>query len=156
MIIISPPKFLEILQPLVEHKNQNGIDTILIDEAKDISGETYFPIQGRDCAEQMKYFIKNAIENWGIDYVLLVGGRYGGITEEIWWIPVRYSHLDDGGESSYLAVVGNMNCLQLIMDEITLWDSEEDVDEEPHAVLLEKFKRLRQKLNFMIDALEKL
>jgi len=33
MIIISPPKFLDNLQPLVEHKNQNGIKTILIDEA---------------------------------------------------------------------------------------------------------------------------
>jgi hypothetical protein len=50
----------------------------------------------------MKYFIKNAFDQWATKYVLLVGGRNGGITEEKWWIPVRYSLLNDGGEGSYL------------------------------------------------------
>ncbi|MFE3845503.1 C25 family cysteine peptidase [Thermoplasmatota archaeon] len=128
MIIISPPKFLDKLQPLVEHKNQNGIKTILIDEANDISGENYFPSQGRDCAEQMKYFIKNAIESWGIDYVLLVGGRYGGIKEEIWWIPVRYSNLNDGGESSYLADLYFADIYKYENEEIVFedWDSNDN------------------------------
>jgi len=103
MIIIAPPKFMDNLEPLVEHKNNIGLKTILIDEVNDISGETYFPVQGRDCAEQMKYFIKSAIEEWGIDYVLLVGGRAGGVMEEQWYVPVRYSHVDDGAESSFLA-----------------------------------------------------
>lgn len=103
MIVISPSKFMEKLQPLVDHKNSHGISTKLIDEANDIYGETYFPVQGRDRAEKMKYFIKNAVENWGISYVLLVGGRFGGVFGEKWWIPVRYSHLDDGGEGSFLA-----------------------------------------------------
>jgi len=103
MIVISPSEFMEKLQPLVDHKNNIGISTKLIDEANDICGETYFPAQGRDCAEKMKYFIKNAVENWGTSYVLLVGGRFGGVFEEKWWIPVRYSHLDDGGEGSFLA-----------------------------------------------------
>ena len=102
MIIVAPSEFLEKLQPLVDHKNSHGISTILI-ENKDISDGTYFPVQGRDCAEKMKYFIKNAIENWGINYVLLVGGRFGGVFHEKWWIPVRYSHLNDGGEGSFIA-----------------------------------------------------
>ena len=34
--------------------------------------------------------------------MLLVGGRYDGVTHETWWVPVRYSHLNDGGEGSYL------------------------------------------------------
>jgi hypothetical protein len=125
MIIVSPPKFLDNLQPLVDHKNKNGIKTILIDEANDISGETYFPSQGRDCAEQMKYFIKDAIENWGIEYVLLVGGRYGGILEETWWIPVRYSNLNDGGESSYLADLYFADIYKYENEEIVFedWDS---------------------------------
>ena len=128
MIIISPTKFLDNLQPLVEHKNQNGIKTILIDEANDITGETYFPAQGRDCAEQMKYFIKEAIENWGIEYVLLVGGRYGGILEEIWWIPVRYSNLNDGGESSYLADLYFADIYKYENEEIVFedWDSNDN------------------------------
>lgn len=103
MIVISPPEFLEKLRPLIEHKNNLGIKTKLIDVENDINSETYFPNQGSDSAEQMKYFIKNALEQWGIQYVLLVGGRYGGVLEEKWWMPVRYSHLDDGGEASFPA-----------------------------------------------------
>jgi hypothetical protein len=59
-------------------------------------------VQGRDCAEEIKYFIKNAFDHWNIKYVLLVGGRNGGIAAEKWWVPVRYSHLNDGDEGSYL------------------------------------------------------
>ena len=50
----------------------------------------------------MKYFIKNAFDQWGTKYVLLVGGRNGGIMQEKWWIPVRYSLLNDDTEGSYL------------------------------------------------------
>jgi hypothetical protein len=50
----------------------------------------------------MKYFIKNAFDQWSTKYVLLVGGRNGGIMQEKWWIPVRYSLLNDGEEGSYL------------------------------------------------------
>ncbi len=128
MIVISPTKFMSNLQRLIQHKNQNGIKTILIDETIDISGETYFPIQGRDCAEQMKYFIKNAIENWGIEYVLLVGGRYGGVLEEKWWVPVRYSHVDDGGETSYLADLYFADIYKYENEEIVFedWDSNDN------------------------------
>jgi hypothetical protein len=35
--------------------------------------------------------------------VLLVGGRKGGIFQEKWWVPVRYSQLNDGGEGSFLS-----------------------------------------------------
>ncbi|RLF64116.1 MAG: hypothetical protein DRN33_02795 [Thermoplasmata archaeon] len=47
-------------------------------------------MQGRDDAEKIKYFIKNAVEQWGIKYVLLVGGRKPGLHEE-WLLPVRYA-----------------------------------------------------------------
>jgi hypothetical protein len=36
--------------------------------------EIYSEYSGWDNAEKIKYFIKDAIETWGIDYVLLVGG----------------------------------------------------------------------------------
>jgi len=101
MVIIAPSKFSTSLQPLVDHKIDCGVSTILV-TLNEINDETYFPLEGRDCAEELKYFIKNAFDEWGIKYVMLVGGRAGGIMEEKWYVPVRYSQLDDGGEGSYL------------------------------------------------------
>ncbi|HHF56332.1 MAG TPA: peptidase C25, partial [Thermoplasmatales archaeon] len=51
------------------------------------------------------YFIKNAIEEWGIEYVMLVGGRQGGVFKERWLMPVRYTNLDDNSnwETGYLS-----------------------------------------------------
>lgn len=72
MVIICYDKYASILKPLVEHKNNHGIKTNLV-SVSDIYKSTYFPVQGRDCAEEIKYFIKNAIENWNITYVMLVG-----------------------------------------------------------------------------------
>ncbi len=104
LIVIAPKAFSETLLPLVNHKISKGITTKLVTR-NDICDGVYFPVQGRDCAEEMKYFIKNAFDQWGTRYVLLVGGRYGGVLKEKWWVPVRYSHLDDGynWEGSYLS-----------------------------------------------------
>ncbi len=102
LVIIAPEKFADALQPLVTHKTDRGMTTKLVTRS-DICDSVYFPAEGRDCAEEMKYFIKNAVEQWGTQYVLLVGGRNGGIQQEKWWVPVRYSLLDDdSGEYSYL------------------------------------------------------
>ncbi len=101
LVIIAPKDFSTALQPLVNHKMSKGVTTKLVTR-DDICDSVYFPAEGRDCAEEMKYFIKNAFDQWGTKYVLLVGGRNGGIMEEKWWVPVRYSLLNDGGESSYL------------------------------------------------------
>jgi hypothetical protein len=101
LVIITPEKFSEALQPLVTHKISKGMTTKLVTR-DDICNSIFFPAQGRDCAEEMKYFIKNAFDQWGTDYVLLVGGRNGGVTQEKWWLPVRYSLLNDDGEGSYL------------------------------------------------------
>ena len=61
------------LEPLVTHKNNRGISTKIV-TLDQISGGAYFPKQGRDSVEEIKYFIKNAIENWFITNVLFVGG----------------------------------------------------------------------------------
>ena len=104
LLIISPSEFIEDLRVLVGHKNAHEVDTILI-SLDEIYGGNYFPVQGRDDAEQVKYFIKDAIEEWGIKYVMLVGGRHGGLIKEKWLVPVRYVHLDDKSnwETSYLS-----------------------------------------------------
>ena len=101
LVIIAPEAFSKALQPLVTHKISKGMTTKLVTR-DDICNSVYFPAEGRDCAEEMKYFIKNAFDQWGTKYVLLVGGRNGGIMQEKWWIPVRYSLLNDDGEGSYL------------------------------------------------------
>ncbi len=97
LVILTPKKFSRLLQPLVDHKISNGITTKLVTR-DEVCDSVYFPAQGRDCAEEMKYFIKNAFDQWGTKYVLLVGGRHGGVLNEKWWIPVRYTNLDDGVE----------------------------------------------------------
>ena len=102
LLIISPKEFADPLQPLVEHKQNHDVATILV-TMDDITSGTYHEVTGRDDAEQVKYFIKFALETWGIEYVLLVGGRNGGINEPSWWVPVRYSNLDDGNEPTFIS-----------------------------------------------------
>lgn len=89
LLIIAPEKFAKSLKPLIDHKNRFGVNTTL-----ETTDDIYNEYQGRDKAEQIKYSIKDAIEKWGIKYVLLVGGKKGQLTTEEWWIPVRYSYLD--------------------------------------------------------------
>ena len=80
-LIICPNEFIKPLQPLREHKESHGIKTIIV-SLDDMYGGKYFETQGRDDAEKIKYFIKDAIEQWGIKYVLLVG--------DIKKLPTRY------------------------------------------------------------------
>jgi len=96
LLIITPKIFASQLEPLVDHKNDIGITTNLI-----TLDTIYSEISGRDQAEQVKYYIKYAIEEWGIKYVLLVGGmRHQGPG---WHTPVRYVAMDDGWEAHYLS-----------------------------------------------------
>jgi hypothetical protein len=101
LVIIAPNAFSKTLQPLVTHKISKDITTKLV-TTDEIGSNVYFTTEGRDSAEEMKYFIKNAFDQWGIKYVLLVGGRNNGVMQEKWWIPVRYSLLNDDSEGSYL------------------------------------------------------
>jgi hypothetical protein len=81
-IIITPIDFSNELQPLLEHKEIHGIVTKII-TLDDIYNSNYFPAHGRDDAEKIKYFIKDALDNWDIKYVLLMGDVYN--------IPMRKS-----------------------------------------------------------------
>lgn len=90
MVIIAPEKFLSNLQPLVEHKNSYDVITTIKTVEK-----IYDEYEGQDNAEQIKYFIKDAIETWNVQYVLLVGGRKPSLSGEEWLLPVRYSYIED-------------------------------------------------------------
>ena len=103
LVIITPSKFSSKLQKLIDHKNTIGVETIL-----KTTEEIYDEYSGRDKPEQIKYFIKDAIETWGIHYVLLFGGLKSKIIanpkddqnhgSKWWYVPVRYSNFQwDGG-----------------------------------------------------------
>jgi hypothetical protein len=79
LVIISPTEFSESLQPLVNHKNSYGVSTILV-PLEEIYGSHY----GRDDAERIKYFIKEAAEEWDTKYVLLVG--------DMKKLPIRFTY----------------------------------------------------------------
>ncbi|RLF62558.1 MAG: peptidase C25 [Thermoplasmata archaeon] len=110
LLIVAPSKFTSELQRLVDHKNNLGIKTKLV-----TIEDVYSSTTGRDGAEKLKYFIKQAIEDWNIKYVLLVGGKKsllfgdwgmagpGHENDRLWYIPVRYSNLDDQEEGGYVS-----------------------------------------------------
>ena len=95
LLIIAPSRFKTALRPLVSHKNKFGVRTKLV-TMNFISDKIWY---GRDEAEKVKLYIKEAIENAGIKYVLLVGGlknqRYK------WHVPVRYSYVVPYEEQEY-------------------------------------------------------
>jgi len=72
MIVITPKEFLKQLKPLEAHKNKHNLKTKII-TLDEIYESKYFKVKGRDKPEQVKYFIKNSIENWRIKFVMLVG-----------------------------------------------------------------------------------
>jgi hypothetical protein len=74
-LIISPSNFISPLEKLATHKSENGLTTKLVSLDQIYNGE-FFPNEGYDEPEQIKYFIKNAVEQWGTNYVLLIGSIY--------------------------------------------------------------------------------
>ena len=82
LLIICPNKFVDELEPLKEHKESYGIKTII-----ETTEMIYSKYKGRDEAEKIKYAIKDAIEKYGIKYVMLVG--------DYKLIPPRYSFIYD-------------------------------------------------------------
>lgn len=73
LLILCPDGWGDDLTILQEHKENHGIATVII-PLSEITNGIHFEPQGRDELEQIKYFIKNTVEEWGITYVLIVGG----------------------------------------------------------------------------------
>jgi hypothetical protein len=94
LVIITPQEFCDALQPLVDHKiNNMGISTKIV-KTDEIYYWDYFQVEGRDRAEQIKYFIKNAYDQWNTKYILLVGGKKSYSSTDEWWIPVRRINIE--------------------------------------------------------------
>lgn len=110
LLIISPSEYLSYLTPFIDHKNSYGILTKFV-SLEEIEGI------GRDKQEQIKYFIKDAIEQWGIKYVLLVGsidklpirqtwiGEFDVLTDlyyaDIYFPNMSFSSWDTNGNGRY-------------------------------------------------------
>jgi hypothetical protein len=102
LLIITPRKFRLTLRPLIRHKNKMGIST-KVKTVESINLQYLF--EGRDEPERIKKFICDAEKDWGIKYVLLVGGLkshiYANDKEHRnygsrWWhVPVRYTNIAD-------------------------------------------------------------
>jgi hypothetical protein len=99
LLIITPSEFKNALQPLVIHKLTMGLKTKLV-TLKEVYHQMYW--HGRDNAEKVKYFIKTAMDEWGVRYVLLVGGRSSQIFPT-WYCPVRYITMPDDWDKEYLS-----------------------------------------------------
>ena len=74
LVIIAPSSFQSNIQPLIDHKISYGISTIL-----KTTEDIYDEYEGVDKPEQIKYFIKDALETWDMKYVLLIGGLKSNI-----------------------------------------------------------------------------
>jgi hypothetical protein len=101
LVIIAPQQFAGKLQRLVDHKIAMGIPTKLV-----TTQEIHKNYEGRDQAEQIKYFLKYAIEEYGTSYVMLFGGMKGQRFWS-WYVPMRYANLDDASdfETKYISDV---------------------------------------------------
>jgi hypothetical protein len=120
MVIIAPNKFSGNLQPLIDHKNSVGIQTFL-----KTTEDIYDDYEGRDEAEQIKYFIKSAIEEYNVNYVLLIGGRIFQLFR--WYVPVRIVYLADGARyTEYTSDLYFADIYKNNGTEFDDWDSDQD------------------------------
>jgi len=116
MVIIAPSTYSDELQPLIDHKNSRGVQTIL-----KTTEEIYAEYIGRDEPEKIKYFIKEAIESWGIRFVLLVGGAAQ--------VPGRYTHIYfDYDYQDYWVFLSDLYYADVYDDSLNFssWDSNEN------------------------------
>ncbi len=119
LLVITDERFTNELQPLVDHKNNIGMKTIM----KTVQ-EILPQFDGRDDAEDVKLCIKQAIEEWDIKYVLLAGGRKGQSYD--WFVPSRrtnnkQSQWETGYESDlYFADIYKMENDEIVFED---WDS---------------------------------
>jgi len=132
LVIIAPEKFSNILDPLVQHKIDNNIATLL-----KTTEDIYTEYSGSDKPEQIKYFIKDAIETYNIEYVLLVGGLksyYNADDREDmnqgsndWHVPVRYTNIEKSGTNDPGAI-SDLYYADIYEEggNFSSWDSNED------------------------------
>jgi hypothetical protein len=130
LVIIAPKTFKSKLQPLIDFKNSKGLKTTF-KAVEDILTQ----YSGADPPEQVKYFIKDAYDTWGIQYVLLVGGLKSHLYANdkdtasagwnAWWVPVRYVNIPQDDDEGCLSDL-YYGCLYNSTGSFDSWDSNGD------------------------------
>ena len=133
LVIITPNKFSSDLQKLVNHKNEMGVNTML----KTLD-DIYSEYTGFDKPEQIKYFIKDALETYDMKYVLLVGGMksliFGNARDNEnegtidWHLPVRYTNNRETGSTYDPGFISDLYYADIYDSEgnFSSWDSNGD------------------------------
>jgi len=133
MVIIAPSKFSGELGKLVDHKTEYNVATIL-----KTTEEIYGEYTGVDKPEQIKYFIKDAFDTWGIKYVMLVGGMksllWGASRDDAnqgtkdWHVPVRYTNNQEMGSTHDPGFISDLYYADIYDSEgnFSSWDSNDD------------------------------
>jgi hypothetical protein len=136
LVIITPEEFSADVQKLVDHKNAHNAPTFL-----KTTEDIYSEYLGTDKPEQIKYFIKDAIETNNIHYVLLVGGLKSyynaddrddcnqGTAE--WHVPVRYTNIKKSGTVYDPGAISDLyfaDIYKIVNNETVFedWDSNDD------------------------------
>ena len=88
LLIITPNRYTRALKSLVTHKNNVGVPAKLVTLNEIYKSQA--TEQGRDKPEKIKYFIKTAVEEWGIKYVIMVGNFRQ--------MPIRYCYNEEPWE----------------------------------------------------------
>jgi hypothetical protein len=91
LLIITPALFLPQIDRLVDYKNSVGIRTFV-----QTTEAIYDSYEGYDKPEQIKLFIKDAIETYGISYLLLLGDVNTVPMRKVFW------DFNDGSEIDML------------------------------------------------------
>ena len=120
LLVLTPKEFYNTLQPLKTHKEKHDVKTKIVTLDK-VYEEMFW--HGRDKPEKIKYFIKKAYEEWGIKYVLLIGGLKGQSNK--WYLPPRYIKMGNNWEHEILSDLYYAD----IYDEnsnFSTWDSDND------------------------------
>jgi len=94
LLVITDQTFRAEMERLADHKESLGVSTLV-----QTTQHIYSSYNGRDNPERIKRYIRDAIEDYGVDYVLLAGGRKGQTFD--WYIPEARSNNDADMESGY-------------------------------------------------------
>jgi hypothetical protein len=119
-IILTADEFYNELEVLKTHKNNRGINTEIF-TLSDILNQVS---DGRDDAEKVKYFIKDALDNWNVRNIMLVGNKDK--------FPTRNTHIRVSNSDSeifvsdlYFADIYSYNETSQLNDFVG-WDSNEN------------------------------
>jgi len=92
ILIIAPSGYVSEMRRYQKDKSSLGFTSKIVTLDDIYRGRYFNETAGRDNPERIKYFIRDALENWSIEFVVLVG--------DVERIPVRYAHVEDGADGT--------------------------------------------------------